>query len=587
MQDRKNVLIIDSDINLIEDLQRRFLLEPNYEILGVAYSGSDGYELCRQGRADFAIIAHPLPDCDTLQLIDGLNKAFPGIKKIVTLETEDPMFTARCMQLGVRDILVKPYSIDKLIEIMNDISNKPSAEGFNQPFQDLGQQYAFGGFQPGFGQQPSPAQHRGPSIEEMRNAMSQYEKLQAEQQSQSSQPFQNFNFGQGSTQNSTPQGGGQNFQFGQQGQFGFNAGQSQGFTSNPQHQQQGFYSGQQPPSQGQQGFGQNQPGYGQGGFDLNYGQSFSPGKYGVQQPFQEQGNQGGGFRTLKQKIIAVNCPKGGVGKTSISKELAVAYSMVRINGQPLKVCLVDGDLDFGDVCSTLNINAYPNISHWSQDIAQRLKNNPNADIRYPQDYIEQKFLITYPGTGLKVLAAPNNHSDALDITGRHIEIILENLRNCDFDVIVIDTGNNTKDYTLISLDKAHVVLMVVTLDLTCINDAHLLLSTLRSIQFPTSKIQLVINRMPKTDKDIEIAEISQALHTQIIGVVPEFPKIRQLNNNGTPAVMGKENEFTAAVRKIGNQILPVFNRIVHVKKGKNQPNKGQSKGGLFGKLFQK
>jgi pilus assembly protein CpaE len=231
------------------------------------------------------------------------------------------------------------------------------------------------------------------------------------------------------------------------------------------------------------------------------------------------------------------------------------------------------------------MNPYPNITHWSQDIAQRLKNNPNADIRYPQEYIESKFLITYPGTGLKVLAAPSNHSDALDITGRHIEIILDNLRNCDFDVIIIDTGNNTKDYTLISLDKAHVVLMVVTMDLTCINDANLLLSTLRSIQFPTSKIQLIINRMPKTDKDIEIAEISQALRTQIIGVVPEFPKVRQLNNNGTPAVMGKENEFTAAVRKIGNQILPVFNRIVPVKRGKKRPNKGPGRGGVFGRIF--
>jgi pilus assembly protein CpaE len=191
-----------------------------------------------------------------------------------------------------------------------------------------------------------------------------------------------------------------------------------------------------------------------------------------------------------------------------------------------------------------------------------MRTNPHSSIKYNQQQIESRFLLTHH-TGLKVLAAPSTHSDALDITGKQMEIIIDNLKNCDYDVIILDTGNNTKDYSLIALDKAHTILMVTTLDITTINDTNMLLSTLRSIQFPTSKIQLVVNRMPKTNKDINVDEIAHVLSSPIIGIIPDFPKIRHLNNNGTPAVLGKENEYTAAIRKIGNKLIPVFNKRIN------------------------
>ena len=171
------------------------------------------------------------------------------------------------------------------------------------------------------------------------------------------------------------------------------------------------------------GYDQATPGMG-GGFPPpqmgQMGQTggvFAPQQDGMQGPsygMETSGSQQGGFRTLKQTVIAVNCPKGGVGKTTISKELAIAYSSVKVAGQPLKVCLVDCDLDFGDVASMLNLQPYPNIHHWISDIRQRLRENPRGEIRYTQQQIE-KYLIAHP-TGLKILAAPTNHSEALDIS---------------------------------------------------------------------------------------------------------------------------------------------------------------------------
>lgn len=578
MQGKRTIIIIDPDVNLTEDLQRRFMLEPEFEIINTASMGMDGFAKVQRQQPQFVVISNPLPDADIIQLLSNINMVSPNTKKIVTMEIENPMFSSQCMQAGANYVLTKPYSADKLIEVIKALEKKPAGvqqpqgQFYSNPQQVSGQD--MGGMGVGMGQAAGTGGTN--SFEQLRAAMNQFA-----QQQQSGYGMGGGSMGSGGYRPTPTEPQDPSFNIGMNpnpygnqniNQMGGDA-MYQGFNNN-------FGGGFPPPQQPMSGMsGGMNPGMGMG-MGMPYGQPDTS-----MMGMNTGGQQKGGFRTLKQTIIAVNCPKGGVGKTTISKELALAFSTVKVNGQPLKVCLVDCDLDFGDVTSMLKLNPYPNITHWTSDISQRLRENPAGEIKYTQQQIESKYLITHP-TGLKVLSAPSNHTDALDITGKEMEIILDNLKNCDFDVIILDTGNNTKDYTLIALDKANVILMVTTLDVTTINDTNLLLNTLRSIQFPTSKIQLIVNRMPKTDKDIDVSEISQVLRSPIIGIIPDFPKIRQLNNNGTPAVLGKENEYTAAIRKIGNTIVPVFNRAVsHRQKSSSKQGGGSQGGGFFSKLF--
>jgi len=492
MKEKKGIIVIDSDFSLIEDMRRRFLLEPTYEIVATASLATEGLGKILQFAPAYVVIANPLPDVELMRFIADLNSAYPQIKKIVTLEIENPLLSAQCMQGGANYVLVKPYSADKLIAAFALVEKSAYTQN-----------------------NPSPYSQPQASLEQLRGAFNQLEQHQS--------------------------------------------GQVPPTRDNPPYSP--------PPIAAQNIYSENNA-------------------YAPIAPIRTEPKQQGGFRTLRQTIIAVNCPKGGVGKTTISKELAIAFAMVTVNGQRLRVLLVDCDVDFGDVTSMLKLNSYPNIIHWTSDITQRLRANPHGEIRYSQQEIEERFLITH-SSSLKILAAPSNHTDALDITGKEMEIILENLKNCNYDVIILDTGNNTKDYSLIALDKAHTILMVTTLDVTTINDTNMLLNTLRSIQFPTAKIKLIVNRMPK-ERDIDINEITQVLRAPIIGIIPEFPKIRLLNNGGTPAVLGKESDYTTAIRKIGNAIVPVFNRQISASEAKEgkEVNSGERKG-LFSRFFKK
>ncbi len=283
----------------------------------------------------------------------------------------------------------------------------------------------------------------------------------------------------------------------------------------------------------------------------------------------------GGMNSMRQTVIAVNCPKGGVGKTTISKELAIAFATTRVNGQPLKVCLVDGNLFFGDVTTMLKIQTTPNIKTWTMDIQQKLKENPDSFPRYSQQTIEENYLIQH-STGLYVLAAPASHSESLDIDAEQMGIVIDNLKECNFDVIIIDTANNTADYTLIALEKAQEILMISTMEVTAIQDTKNLIYTLREIQFPIEKIKLVINKMPpKTDKDIDVEEIAHVLQLPLLSIVPNFPKIRAINNGGEPAMLSKESEFTLAIKDLANKIVPIFPDVAE----KN--SKGKEKKKLF------
>ena len=555
MQEKKTLLFIDSDVNFCEDMQRRFMLEPEFEVTGLSTTAMDGFSKTQMLQPRYAIIASSLPDADASQLVSNMRMVSPKTSVIVALEVDNPMAIAQYMQLGASYTLVKPFSADKLIDVIRTLDRNIGG-GFGQQPQTM----------PGFGQQQPQQQPFG---QQQAPVFNQFQ--------------QNPGFGQ---QQQT--GNSMDALRGAMNQMAQNADAKSQTPVNPFGQPQTFQQPNMFPQQPQPVMFQNQggapAGFGMGGFPSP--QMAPPAAVMQDALGMNSGGARGGFRTIKRTVIAVTCPKGGVGKSTISKEMALAFATVRVGGQPLRVLLMDCNLDFGDVASMLSVNPHPNITHWTADIAQRLRDTAPENIRYSSPQID-KYLITHE-SGLKILAAPSNHSDAVNITESQTKVVFNNIENSDFDVIILDTGNNTKDFTLQALDIANVVLMVTTLDVTTINDTQMLLNTLRSFDFATSKIQLIVNKLPKSDRDLDVGEISTVLRSPIIGTIPDFPRIRQLNNAGTPAVLGKENEFTAAIRKIANTIIPVFNRAVPQQGGPAPQRQAKEPGGgLFGKLFGK
>jgi pilus assembly protein CpaE len=216
-------------------------------------------------------------------------------------------------------------------------------------------------------------------------------------------------------------------------------------------------------------------------------------------------------------IVTVMSAKGGSGKTVTATNLAVLLAQ-----QPdAKVCLVDADLQFGDVCLVLQLEPKFTVVNAAAELHRLDEQLLNS-------------ILTPHHTGLKVLAAPLEPAFADDITTAGLLQILELLKSM-FDYVVVDTASLLDELLLSLLEKSDQVLMVVDMDLPSVKNAKLALETLRLLKFPTNKVRLVLNRSNARAR-LDDREIEGALKSQIQARIPSDGDVAASVNEGRPVV---------------------------------------------------
>ena len=193
------------------------------------------------------------------------------------------------------------------------------------------------------------------------------------------------------------------------------------------------------------------------------------------------------------QLIAVFSPKGGVGRTTIAVNFAVAAAAEL--GQ--KTVLVDGSFQFGDVGVLLNLNP---------------KNKSIADLMPELDAGELESMDTFVinhSSGVRVLLAPPSPEMAETITPAGVRKVLEGLR-ATYDVVVVDCTSTFSDTTLAILDAADVILTALTLEITSIKNMRLFLEVADQLGYESSKIKLILNRADST-LGIRVADVEHSI----------------------------------------------------------------------------
>ena len=299
-------------------------------------------------------------------------------------------------------------------------------------------------------------------------------------------------------------------------------------------------------------------------------------------------------RIMPQRTIAIYNQKGGVGKSTIAKELAIAMTCLSIqNGDELyrpKVCLCDFDLDSSDMASLLNLAPEPNIKQWSDDISKQYEKAKKMDtVLFSEWDIKQNYLQQHE-SGLFVLVAPERKTEGLSINYRTVSTIIENLKLCDFDVIIIDTGSNILDYTISALLTASDILALSTCDVVSAKriDGVLEDILLNVDGFDRGKMRLLVN---KYDPAFNISpdELSGVLQMPLVGIIPECREITNVNNGGNSVFYGntksadKQKAFANAVRIVAKRMLEL-DAGDHIAQARLEDNRGQ---GFFSNLFRR
>jgi len=228
------------------------------------------------------------------------------------------------------------------------------------------------------------------------------------------------------------------------------------------------------------------------------------------------------------KIITFFSPKGGVGRTTIATNLAVALH--QSTGQP--VALVDGSLPFGDIAVILN------MSPKAKTIADLVGSFDQVDAE-----VLESVLVPH-STGIKVLLAPPTPEAAELITGPNIKKILETLRG-SYAYVVVDTWPSFQEQVLTMLDVADVILTLMTLEITSLKNVRVFMEIAEKLGYDEHKVQLVANRNDSSGgikaSDVESSLARKIPHT----IVSDGRALVLAVNRGVPFVISHRDSQVA------------------------------------------
>jgi pilus assembly protein CpaE len=227
-------------------------------------------------------------------------------------------------------------------------------------------------------------------------------------------------------------------------------------------------------------------------------------------------SQRGSDETAAGRLVTVFSAKGGVGKTTVSTNLAMSLSLL---GH--RVCLVDLDLGSGDVAISLQL--FP--VHTIVD-ALALPGEIGPDELMP--------LLTKYSDNLWTLLAPN----APELHGsmeRHlIGNILSQLKQ-SFDYVVVDSPPAFDDHVLQAFDQSDLLLLLLTLDIPALKNLKITLDTLHLLNFPREKYRILLNR---ADSKVGLTpvEVERTLKAKISASIPSSYDVPASVNRGQAIV---------------------------------------------------
>jgi pilus assembly protein CpaE len=234
---------------------------------------------------------------------------------------------------------------------------------------------------------------------------------------------------------------------------------------------------------------------------------------------RSDGPSAGPAPDARGRLVTVFSTKGGAGKSFVASNLAVL--LARRSDQP--VCIVDADLQFGDIAVMLKLVPQHTVADAVSAIAR-------LDVP-----LIRSLLVRHEPSGLLVLPAPTEPAFADQIRAGDLVKILETIRAfCSY--VVVDTASYFEETVIQILEQSDDIVLVAGMDVPNIKNVKLGLNTLRLLNVPPSKIKLVLNRANSKVK-IDVAEVERALGVKSDSLVPSEIAVPQSINKGVPVVI--------------------------------------------------
>lgn len=273
------------------------------------------------------------------------------------------------------------------------------------------------------------------------------------------------------------------------------------------------------------------------------------------------------------RVITVTSGKGGVGKTSISVNLAVQLSQI---GK--RVVILDADFGLANVEIMLGIRPQYNL----------------ADLMYRGKTLRE--IITEGPQNIGFISGGSGIEELANLTRVQLDDLRKMLYELDdlADVIIVDTGAGISDSVLEFVAASSEVILVTTPEPTSITDAYALLKTLskRSLfSIEDTVIKMVPNRVASIAEGRElynklsvVVQNFLQLNIEFLGAIPTDMNVSKAvikqkpvslaypNSDAAKAIadiaLALSNEEMAVEKQQKRGISQLFSNLVRLKKNK-------------------
>jgi flagellar biosynthesis protein FlhG len=206
----------------------------------------------------------------------------------------------------------------------------------------------------------------------------------------------------------------------------------------------------------------------------------------------------GSSQKSQTRIITISSGKGGVGKTNIAINLAIAYAEM---GK--KVVVMDADLGLANVNVVLGIIPKYNLYHLIRK--QKTMKDIIQDTRY----------------GIQIVAGASGFSKIANLTEEERDSFVGELQALSAaDVLIVDTGAGVSNNVLSFIEAADDVIIVTTPEPTAITDAYGIIKIIATeIDSLNLGLKLVVNKVKSVTEGKKVSE-------RVINIAGQFLNLK-------------------------------------------------------------
>lgn len=241
------------------------------------------------------------------------------------------------------------------------------------------------------------------------------------------------------------------------------------------------------------------------------------------------------------QVFTVFAAKGGCGKTMLATNLAIALR----GEERRRVCLLDLDLDYGDVASVLALDT-------TRTLARLVASGEVGDL------LDSGELVTAsPRTGLDCILAPVAPGDAERIRPARIGRLLRALAS-RYDAVVVDLPARFSPTVLVALDHAHHHLVVATPERPALKNLRQTLDILDLLGYSRAARAVLFNRSDLSTT-ISAAEVAAVVRGPIAAHVPSSRDVAASINQGVPLMAAQPaHPVSVAIRRFADRFVPAM-----------------------------